>query len=154
MTPDDSNHRERVLVYLHLLSNPDASDRFKQSTDREASAIELCRLWIEEIYLPGYRNLDGLKSDRSEIGAERFNAQFTRRELELLYQFHRFLELRLEMLRKRLPAETSFPDGDFWQNIFRHARNVLVEIDPERLELDEVLRSTPHLTFDPSLRSD
>ena len=148
MTSGESNHRERVLVYLNLLSEPASSDRFKQSTDREAAAIELCRLWIEDIYIPGLRNLDGLKSDRSEAAVVGFNAQFTARERELLFQFHRFLELRLEMLPKRLAAERAFPDGGFWQNIFRHARNLLDEIDPERLELDEVLRSSRRSILD------
>ena len=71
---------------------------------------------------------------------EAFESSFSSRERDLLYQFHRFMELRLEMLPKRLQRERRFPDGDFWQNIFRHARNLLEEIDPERLELDEILK--------------
>jgi len=133
-------HRPSVLLYLNLLSNPASSDRFRISTDPSSTALELCRVWIEEIYVPGIRNLDGLKADRDEAIVRTFEASFSARELDLLYQFHRFLELRLEMYPKRRPEERAFPDGDFWQNIFRHARNLLEEIDPERLELDEVLR--------------
>lgn len=101
--------------------------------------MELCRLWIEEIYVPGVRNLDGLKGHRDERAVRLFEASFSERESEFLHQFHRFLELRLQMLLKRLPEERLFPHGDFWQNIFRHARNILQEIDPDGLELDSVL---------------
>jgi len=141
MPDPGSTHRERVLVFLNLLANPAASDRFERADDPMGAAIELCRLWIEDIYAPGIRNLDGLKHDRSESDATEFNAAFSPREQELLFQFHRFLELRLEMFPKRRPEERRFPGGDFWQNIFRHARNVLDEIDPERLELDVISRS-------------
>ncbi len=159
MPDSGSTHRERVLVFLNLLANPAASDRFGRVRDPSATGLELCRLWIEDIYTPGIRNLDGLKHDRSETGASQFNAAFSAREQELLFQFHRFLELRLEMFPKRLPEECRFPDGDFWQNIFRHARNVLDEIDPERLELDVILDQDEHsdagrLTLDARLTPD
>jgi hypothetical protein len=139
----DPNHRKRVLVFLNLLANPASSDRFSATDDPRTAAIELCRVWIEDIYLPGIRNLDGLKHDRSREGTDAFDSAFSPRELELLYQFHRFLELRLEMFPKHRPEEREFPEGEFWKNIFRHARNVLDEIDPERLELDTILTLPP-----------
>ena len=145
MPDPGSTHRERVLVFLNLLANPASSDHFEKAPDASAAAVELCRLWIEEIYTPGFRNLDGLKHDRSESAAAQFNAAFAAREQELLFQFHRFLELRLEMYPKRREKERRFPDGDFWQNIFRHARNVLEEIDPNRLELDSILARADQL---------
>ena len=145
--------RQAVLLYLNLLANPASSDRFRKAENPEHAAILLCRLWIEDIYVPGIRNLDGLKSDRSPVSVEAFESSFSSRELELLYQFHRFMELRLEMLPKRVPRERSFPDGDFWQNIFRHAGNLLEEIDPDRLELDEILeQQTSHSDLGAYLR--
>lgn len=107
-------------------------------------AEKLCALWIDDLYVPGLRFRDGmsLKADRTEAALRTFEAQFSNHELELFEQFHRFLELRLEMLPKRLQEERVFPRGEFWQAIISHARRILEEIDPEGLELDEITESS------------
>ena len=134
-----TTHRERVLIYLKFLADPASDILFRNTADPQQLAIDLCGLWIENIFLPGPRNLDGLKGCTSEREIASFKEAFTKTEFAALERFHVFLELRLEMLPKRRRVETRFPDGEFWQNIFRHAANVLVEIDPDGLELDDIL---------------
>ncbi len=136
---ENTDHRQRVLLFLKLFSSTAAIERLIGSSDPSATADQLCSLWINEIYIPGLRYRDGLKGDRRKEEVERFESQFSRIELALLEQFHRFLELRLEMLPKRLAEERTFPQGAFWQNIIAHARRILEEIDPEGLELDELV---------------
>lgn len=133
------DHRRRVLAFITLFASTDAIERVIGSSVPEEVADRLCRLWIDEIYIPGIRYRDGLKGDRALDEVNRFLSSFSDRERYLLEQFHRFLELRLQMLPKRLPTERAFPRGAFWQSIIQHARRVLEEIDPERLEVDELL---------------
>ena len=133
------DHRPRVLFFLKLFSSTEAIERFVGSAEPEEIADRLCSLWIDELFVPGLRYRDGLKGDRSSSLVREFESQFSRREIALLEQFHRFLELRLEMLPKRRAEETTFPRGDFWQSIIAHAGRVLKEIDPEGLEMDEIV---------------
>jgi hypothetical protein len=137
------DHRQRVLLFLHLFSSTAAVERLIKSSPPEDIADRLCSFWIDDIYVPGIRYRDGLKGDRTADDVNAFDRSFSKHERELLEQFHRFLELRLEMLPKRLPEEQVFPHGAFWQNIMAHARRILEEIDPEGLEMDELIaRST------------
>ncbi|HUF10868.1 MAG TPA: hypothetical protein VMO47_16230 [Rhodothermales bacterium] len=133
------DHRQRVLLFLKLLASTEATERLVGSAEPEEIADRLCNLWIDELFVPGLRYRDGLKGDRSASSVRDFEAQFSTSEIALLEQFHRFLELRLEMLPKRRAEETTFPRGDFWQSIIAHAGRVLEEIDPEGLEMDAIV---------------
>ncbi|HEY5564714.1 MAG TPA: hypothetical protein VIL33_03925 [Rhodothermia bacterium] len=133
------DHRQRVLLFLKLLSSTEAIERFVGSAEPDEIADRLCSLWIDELFVPGLRYRDGLEGDRRASSVRDFEAQFSTSEIALLEQFHRFLELRLEMLPKRRSEETTFPRGDFWQSIIAHAGRVLEEIDPEGIETDEIV---------------
>lgn len=139
------DHRQRVLLFLKLFSSTPAIERLIGPSDPDHAAESLCRLWIDDIYLPGLRYRQGLKGDRNRAHVAQFQSVFSSRELALLEQFHRFLELRLEMFPKRLAEERSFPRGAFWQNIIAHARRVIEEIDPEGLEIDDLVARTADL---------
>lgn len=142
--------RQRILIFLKLLSSTTALDRLVDSSKPEEVADRLCSLWIDELFVPGLRYRDGesLKADRTVNTVRDFHAQFSPREIDLLEQFHRFLELRLEMFPKRRDAERAFPHGDFWQAIISHARRILEEIDPEGLEMDELVDRSQSLLWE------
>lgn len=139
---DTVDHRRRVLLFLKVFSTRQGMDRLVSGRDPDVVADRLCSLWIDELYVPGIRYRDGLKGDRYASRVAAFEAQFSAKELDLLAQFHRFLELRLEMLPKRLPDERRFPQGAFWESIMRHAARIIEEVDPEGLELDEIVERT------------
>ena len=124
------------------MASPAALERLVNTSDPADTGDRLCTLWIDELYIPGVRLRDGLRANRTAAALRDFEAEFSPAEVALLEQFHRFLELRLEMLPKRLEAERAFPNGDFWRAISAHAGRVLEEIDPEGLELDELTERT------------
>ncbi len=124
------------------MASPVALERLVGTSDATDMGDRLCTLWIDELYLPGIRLRDGLRANRTAAGLRVFEAEFSPAEITLLEQFHRFLELRLEMLPKRLEAERAFPNGEFWKAISGHAGRILEEIDPEGLELDEITERT------------
>lgn len=140
-------HRDRVLLFLKLFSSTAAIERLVNAADEDGETVadRLCTLWIDELYVPGLRYTDGLKGDRSNDQVRDFQSQFSSSEITLLEQFHRFLELRLEMLPKRRSEETVFPRGEFWQSIMSHARRILEEIDPEGLEMDGIVDRSSEL---------
>ncbi len=99
-------------------------------------AFELCRVWFDDIYAPGSRYIDGLKGNYSTAEAEKFWESFTKEERAALERFHRFFELRLEMLPKKARAREIFPQNDLWDSTTRDAGHVLeaLAVDTGRLE--------------------
>lgn len=123
------SHRKRVTLVLAFLSSEECRRACHQILAPERLAYEWCRLWFDEVYVPSRRYLRGLKGDRSEEAAAEFRAEFTDEEQEALERFHRFLELRVEMLSDENHRNESFPQSDAWDSIVRHAGYVLEDLD-------------------------
>jgi hypothetical protein len=128
--------RREVILFLGLLSSLDCQQALARSLSSETVTFELCRLWFDEIYSPGRSYLDGLKGDRSPDEIEQFWTGFTDDEQAALKRFHRFFELRMEMLPDEARARESFPENDLWISITRDASHLLETLgsDPERLQ--------------------
>lgn len=130
--------RDRVVLLLGLISSKDAQRRACASGgSREELAFELCRVWIEEVFDPSMSYLDGWKGDRDPEAERRFWAAFTEAEREALERFHRFVELRIEMLPEEARTRGAFPEGDRWDNLVRDASNTLEELEDDGEEVRE-----------------
>lgn len=129
--------RDRVTLFLALLASDACREACHQVLPPERFAFVWCRLWFDEVYVPSSRYLDGLKGDRSEEAVEAFRAAFTEEETEALERFHRFLELRVEMLPGDLARDESFPQNDAWDHVVRHAGYALEELEPDPASLKE-----------------
>lgn len=125
----ERSHRTRVTLVLAFLSSDECRQACHRILEPERLAYEWCRLWFDEIYVPSLRYLDGLKGDRSEEAAARFRACFSDEEQEALERFHRFLELRVDMLPEEAHRRESFPQNDAWDSIVRHAGYVLEDLE-------------------------
>lgn len=123
------SHQTRVTLVLAFLASDECRRAGHQILDPERFAYEWCRIWFDEVYVPSFRYLNGLKGDRSEEAADRFRACFTDEEMAALERFHRFLELRVEMLSEEDHERESFPQNDAWDSIVRHAGYVLEDLE-------------------------
>lgn len=142
----ESSHRTRVTLVLAFLSSEECRRACHQILPPERLAYEWCRLWFDEVYVPSRRYLDGLKGDWSEEAAAQFRDCFVEEEQEALERFHRFLELRVEMLSDEDHERKSFPQNDAWDSVVRHAGYVLEDlegVDPESVcdELATLVRT-------------
>lgn len=128
--------RERVTLFLAILASDKGRDACHDVLAPDHFAFVWCRLWFNEIYVPSSRYLDGLKGDPSEHALAEFRTSFTDEEMEALERFHRFLELRVDMLPGDLTQTESFPQNDAWDHVVRHAGYALEELetDPEALK--------------------
>lgn len=131
--------RARVIVFLALLTSEALWTAGCQLLQPGRLAFELCRLWLDEIYTPGIRYLDGLKGDRCEEAAARFQACFTPEERAALERFHCFLELRMDMLPETDRQRAFFPQNDSWENLVRDAAYLLEDLAAERTALQDAL---------------
>ncbi len=127
----DSQIREQVVQFLLFMTSEKTIKALKRFIPSERVAFELSRLWFEEIYTPSTRYLTSLKGDFSEERAEQFRKSFSEEEFEALERFHRFFELRIDMLTERHIQQRIFPQEDMWQNILRDARRLVGKIDPD-----------------------
>lgn len=124
--------RDRVIDFLLFLSSEECLNACRQEVITwEKLAYELARMWFNEIYSPGIRYIDSLKGDFSPQKALDFQENFTEEEAESLERFHRFFELRMDMLPESVKQAGIFPENDAWLNIMRHARYLAEELEPE-----------------------
>ncbi|GIV60150.1 MAG: hypothetical protein KatS3mg043_1239 [Rhodothermaceae bacterium] len=129
--------RERVIVFLAFLTSEACRDAFRTHVAQPDWAATLCRIWFDEVYVPGTQYLeDGLKGDRSTAALRAFEAAFTPEERAMLERFHGCLELRLDLLANRQHGRARFPDNDSWRRILHDARALLHELEPnpERIQ--------------------
>lgn len=146
LSQTERSPRKRVTLVLAFLSSGACRRACHQILAPERLAYEWCRLWFDDVYVPSRRYLRGLKGDWSEEAVARFRAGFTDEELEALERFHRFLELRVDMLSDEDHERERFPQNDAWDSIVRHAGYVLEDldgVDPEavRGELAALVRT-------------
>lgn len=133
MKPENQaqNIRERVIDFLLFLSSEEHWRASCLLMPAERLAFELSRLWFNEIYAPGRRYLESLKGDFSPKKAQEFRECFSDEEMESLERFHRFFELRIDMLPETARQQGIFPESDAWRNIMRHAAYLAEELEPE-----------------------
>lgn len=123
--------RERVILFLVLLTSDEIRQACATILPPDKLAFAWCRLWFDEIYVPSTRYLDGIKGDRVEDAVARFRAAFSDAELAALERFHRFLELRIDMLSEANREQASFPQNDAWDAVVRDASYLLEELNPD-----------------------
>lgn len=133
-TPDST--RERVTLFLAVLTSENLRQPTGSGLSPDRRAYELCRIWFNTIYTPSTRYLDGIKGDRSEDAVAQFWSAFSTDEQDALERFHRFLELRVDMLSDTEQERAIFPQNDAWDALLRHATYVLDELDsnPDALQ--------------------
>ena len=134
-TPLPVDHRERVTSFLALLSSDRSREFLARFIDPQHLAFELCRVWFDELYVPGIAYFHGLKGDYSEVAARAFRDAFENDELSALERFHRFFELRVDMLRNQAREAGRFPNTDLWRNLVKDAGYLLEDLDPKPAEL-------------------
>lgn len=137
--------RDRVTLFLALLASDEGRTACHEVLAPDRFAFVWCRLWFNEIYVPSTRYLDGLKGDPSEESVTEFRASFTDQEMEALERFHRFLELRVDMLPGNLARDESFPQNDAWDHVVRHAGYALEELETDPESLKEKVGWVAHL---------
>lgn len=113
------NPRSQLFEALELI----ALSSQQQLTSSQL--IELCKLWFDDIYVPSKSYFDALKGDYWDVHAENFISCFSEDELELLARFHRFFELRIEILRKEDDTLKTIADSTHWKHIVKDAKNTL-----------------------------
>jgi hypothetical protein len=135
LTPSTDETRERIAVFLAVLTSEACWDACRPFISHEDLAATLCRIWFDDIYVPGHSYLQGLKGDRTEASVGEFWSHFTDEERAVMERFHGCLELRLDLLSNRSGGRAFFPDNDSWRSILRDARALLQELVPEPEQL-------------------
>ena len=143
--------REHIVVFLAFFTSEACRQAVPERWAPEQLAYELCRLWVEDLYLPGLLGMDGLKGQPDAEAVRRFEAAFTAPERAALERFHHFLLLRLDMLPASARQRCCFPQHDGWRNLVRDATYLLETLatDPEEIRsglawLVEAMRRDPH----------
>lgn len=134
-TPLQVDHRGRVTAFLALLSSDRSREVLAGFIDPQHLAFELCRVWFDVIYVPGIAYFEGLKGDYSKAAAQNFCDVFDDDELASLERFHRFFELRVDMLRNQAREAGRFPQTDLWRNLVKDAGYLLEDLEPQPAEL-------------------
>lgn len=137
--------RDRVLIFLGFFTSKESQQAHLPTVPEGQLAFELCSLWFEEVFVAGMRYLDGVKGDYDKQAAADFRASFTDEEWKYLERFHRFLELRVDMMPESAKRQRVLPANNLWESIVRDARYLY-----ELLEPDE--RKRRKLTTDKALR--
>lgn len=137
------DHRRRVATLLTLLASEDNQRVLARRSGRERLAFELARAWFDDVYVPSGRYLGGLKGDYSPEAAELFRDAFDPVELAAMERFHRFFELRVDMLPGPL-LEERIPIGERWRSLMRDAGYLIedlgVDVEALRLRLGDGVR--------------
>ena len=124
-TPD---HRQRIATLLGLLTSEEAQETLSQHLERPRLAYELACAWFDDVYVPSERYMDGLKGDLAPEAAETFKDAFDPVELAAMERFHRFFELRIDMLPDAMIASRCIPMDDRWRSLMKDAGYLLEDI--------------------------
>jgi len=130
--PDQPSVREHVLDALALIHLSAVVFVKRSDMPPEQIAYELLRYWLDDVYSPGLRYMEGYKGDRSPTEVALFEESFTEEEFAWLERFNRFLELRIDRLRPAEREEEQFPIKDTWNGIVRDAGNLIALMEPDR----------------------
>ena len=133
------NHRDRVVAFLAFLTSDACLAACRTRVGAERLAAALCRLWFDEIYVPGAAYLGGLKADRAPAAIAAFENCFSLDELDTLERFHGCLELRLDLAVNRAHGRAFIPENDSWRSLRRDAASLLADLAPDADHLREAL---------------
>ncbi len=122
------DHRRRVATLLGLLTSEEAQETMSQRLGRSRLAYELACAWFDDVYVPSERYMDGLKGDMAPEAAETFRDAFDPVELAAMERFHRFFELRIDMLPDAMIASRCIPMDDRWRSLMKDAGYLLEDI--------------------------
>lgn len=129
-----SEIRERVLNALALIHLSDVVFLKKSDSSPQRISYDLLTFWLDHVYAPGMRYMDGLKGDRDPEQVSIFQQSFNDEEMEWLERFNRFLELRIDRLRPAELEAREFPIKDTWNGIVRDAGNLIALMEPDMLK--------------------
>lgn len=147
LSTESRDFRECVILYLLLITSDESLRALHPFQPSEKVAYEMASIWFDEIYLPGEKYFQGgLKGDLSDESILRFREFFSDKELRSMARFHRFFELRLEMLPRSARLKQVFPQNDSWHHIIKDATYLVEEIVPDakmrREELTRLVKET------------
>ncbi len=123
--------RERVLVFLSFFTSPESQRAFAPTMPEENLAYELCDIWFDKVFVAGMRYLDGIRGDWNEAEASAFRESFTDEEWKYLERFHRFLELRIDMMSSVHKAQRTIPHNNLWESVVRDAHYLYELLEPD-----------------------
>ncbi len=117
-----------MTTLLGLLASEDAQEALSQRLERPRLAYELACAWFDDVYVPSERYMDGLKGDLAPEAAETFKDAFDPVELAAMERFHRFFELRIDMLPDAMIASRRIPINDRWRSLMKDAGYLLEDL--------------------------
>ena len=118
-------YRKEVVAFLQLIASFDRQENADLGVPPEDVPAELCRFWFDDIYLPSENYFDAPKGDISAEAVSDFEASFSDDDLLALARFHRFLELRLEMLPEVEHRFKCLYESELWEDVMKDAQNTL-----------------------------
>lgn len=138
--PSLTEVRDSVINFLVFFTSDQCEAACAKIFPGGKFAYELSRIWFDEIYWPGERYLESFKGDYSEAQAAHFRKAFNDDEWKTMERFHRFFELRIDMIPENHRLAAAFPNSASWQNLVKDAKYLVEELEPnpdrraERLE--------------------
>ena len=123
--------RERVLVFLSFFTSSESQRAFAPAVPEEKLAYELCDIWFDKVFVSSTRYMEGLRGDWDEVAAAEFRDAFDDEEWKFLERFHRFLELRIDMMPAAQKAGRTIPANNLWDSILRDAKYLFELLEPD-----------------------
>ena len=120
--------RRRITTLLGLLASEEAQETLAKRLERPRLAYELACAWFDDAYVPSERYMDGLKGDLASEAAETFRDAFDPVEIAAMERFHRFFELRIDMMPPDLLASRRIPIDDRWRSLMKDAGYLLEDL--------------------------
>jgi hypothetical protein len=120
-----------VLVFLSFFTSIESQQTLAPHLAPETRAYELSRIWFDDVFVPGIRYLEGIKGDRDENASTEFKSYFTEEEWKYIERFHRFLELRIDMIPESYRRKRQLPGNNLWESIVRDAAYLLELLEPD-----------------------
>ncbi len=123
--------RERVLVFLSFFISSESQRAFLPEVPAETLAYELCNIWFDRVFVAGKRYLDGIRGDWDEEEANVFRNAFDDEQWKYLERFHRFLELRVDMMPDLQKEKRQIPNNNLWESVVRDAGYLFELLEPD-----------------------
>ena len=125
MSGQSIDYRSEVSGFLRLVQQGERALANRLGVPLEQLAEELCRFWLDEVYVPGDEYIDGVKGDKRDEDLKAFCEAFDRDELAHLARFNHFLLLRLKRLHRDQGSLQGLASSELWESIKRDAESTL-----------------------------
>lgn len=135
------NYRSEVISFLEFLSSLKGQELTTREVPPEELVIKFCQLWFDDIFIPGGTYLDALKGDVPEESIEEFWSQFNVSEQDALAFFHRFFELRLQVVTKNEESLEGLYQSEAWGNIIKDAELALAAFSENGYSVRDPLKA-------------